>query len=224
MVQLEFPGVIIKNFNLKDKIFYIGIEQFKLESKDLTFEQFFETFENMQNKFSELVIQVFNNKYVLNTEHIFNACYHLENAFLNNFNISNKKSIELLLYLAANKQIKIALEDFGIDIEIFNHGLINLCIISSESNFKSVIHEFERSFKINNVNYSLDNFSQKKYEEIKSYYGFDDNQIESVLASYNIKINLKILRDIDLQMLYLALNDLICEKMALIYLEKFSFE
>ncbi|MFW9783242.1 MAG: KEOPS complex subunit Cgi121 [Candidatus Heimdallarchaeota archaeon] len=215
--------MIIKKFSIEEKAFFIGIEQFKIKSKNLFYEQFFNTFENIQKKYKSIVIQVFNDEYVLNSDHILNACYYVEKAFLNNYNISNKKNIELFLYLAANRQIKIALEDFGLNKEAFNKGLINLCSISSESSFQS-IYEFETTFKINNSEYYLDNYSQQKYKEIKLYHNFSDNQIETVLASYNIKINLNNINDSDLPNLYLALNDLICEKMALIYLEKFSFD
>ena len=211
--------MIIKEVSINDNIFDIGIAQFKLESKDLNYEQFFKNFENFQNKYNEIVIQVFNNQYILNGEHIFNACYYLEKAFLNNSNISNKKHIELLLYLAANRQIKIALEDFG----IFNQQLINLCLISLSNNFQSLNHEFESTFDIKLEHY-WEYYSKKKYEDIKSYFNFSDNQIDSILASYSIKVNPKNIQEPDLPKLYLALNELICEKMSLIYLEKFSLD
>jgi len=216
--------MIIKAFNIKEKNYYIRLSQFNVNLLNFTFEQFFKIFEEIQQKFNKLVIQLFNDKFVLNSEHIFNACYYLEKAFLNNHNISNKKNIEFLLYLAANRQIKIALEDFGINNEIFNKGFINLCIISSESRFQSLILEFERIFNINRIDFVLDNYSLKKYEEIKLYYDFADYQIETILASYHKKIDLKEIQDSDLPILYLALNDLICEKMALLYLEKVNLD
>ncbi|MFX1402320.1 MAG: KEOPS complex subunit Cgi121 [Promethearchaeota archaeon] len=215
--------MMIKAFNINEKNYYIGLSQFKI-NLDFKFEQFFNIFEKIQHKYNKLVLQFFNDRYVLNSEHIFNACYYLEKVFLNNQNISNKKNIEFLLYLAANRQIKIALEDFGINSEIFKKGFINLCVISSESSFQSLNLEFERIFNINRIDFVLDNYSQKKYEEIKLYFDFPDKQIETVLASYHKKIDLKEIQDSDLPNLYLALNDLICEKMALLSLEKVSLD
>ncbi|MHA2430738.1 MAG: KEOPS complex subunit Cgi121, partial [Promethearchaeota archaeon] len=124
--------MIIKKFEIKEReiTYYVGINQLKINPQLFTLTQFFKIIEEKKN--NDLVIQIFNNKHVLNSEHVFNACYFLQIAFLNNINISNKKNIELLLYLATKRQIKIAIQDFGINEGEFNTGLINLCSISSK--------------------------------------------------------------------------------------------
>ncbi|MFX1314135.1 MAG: KEOPS complex subunit Cgi121 [Promethearchaeota archaeon] len=215
--------MIIKKFEIEERdiTYYVGINQMKIDPKLFTLSRFFRIIE--ENKNNDFVLQIFNNKHVLNSEHVFNACYFLQKAFLNNNNISNKKNIELLLYLATNRQIKIAIQDFGINEEQFNKGLINSCMISSKDNLDPINSEIEKSLKANRLKLTIDNYSLKKYERVKKYFNFSDNQIHSILNSYSIKVNAKI-RDKDIPVLYLALNDLICERMTLLSLERVTLD
>lgn len=223
MVRLEFSNMIIKKFEIKEReiTYYVGINQLKINPQLFTLTQFFKIIEEKKN--NDLVIQIFNNKHVLNSEHVFNACYFLQIAFLNNINISNKKNIELLLYLATKRQIKIAIQDFGINEGEFNTGLINLCSISSKDNLDLINREIEKLLNANKLKLTLDNYSFKKYEMVKRYFNISDNQINSVLNSYGAKINAKI-KDKDIPALYLALNDLICERMTLLSLERVTLD
>jgi tRNA threonylcarbamoyladenosine modification (KEOPS) complex Cgi121 subunit len=223
MVRLEFSNMIIKKFEIKEReiTYYVGINQLKINPQLFTLTQFFKIIEEKKN--NDLVIQIFNNKHVLNSEHVFNACYFLQIAFLNNINISNKKNIELLLYLATKRQIKIAIQDFGINEGEFNTGLINLCSISSKDNLDLINREIEKLLNANKLKLTLDNYSFKKYEMVKRYFNISDNQINSVLNSYGTKVNAKI-RDKDIPVLYIALNDLICERMALLSLERVTLD
>ncbi|MFX0026075.1 MAG: KEOPS complex subunit Cgi121 [Candidatus Hermodarchaeota archaeon] len=215
--------MIIKKFEIKEReiTYYVGINQLKINPQLISLTEFFKIIEEKEN--NDLVIQIFNNKFVLNSEHVFNACYFLQKAFLNNINISNKKNIELLLYLATNRQIKVAIQDFGIYEDQFNTGLINLCIISSKDNLDLISPEIEKSLNANKLKLTLDNYSIKKYEMVKEYFNFSENQINSILNSYGTKLNAKI-RDKGLPVLYLALNDLICERMTLLSLERVTLD
>ncbi|MFX0017388.1 MAG: KEOPS complex subunit Cgi121 [Promethearchaeota archaeon] len=215
--------MIIKKFEIieRDLTYYVGINQLKIDPKLFTLTRFFKIIEEKKN--DDFIIQIFNSKHVLNSEHVFNACYFLQKAFLSDNNISNKKNIEFLLYLATNRQIKIAIQDFGINEEQFNTGMINLCIISSKDKLDLINWELEKSLKANQLNLTLDNYSLKKYEIVKRYFNISDNQINSILNSYNTKLNAKV-RDKDLPVLYLALNDLICEKMTLLSLERVTLD
>ena len=215
--------MIIKKFEIKERdiTYYVGINQLKINPKLFTLTQFFKIIEEKKN--NDVVIQIFNNKHVLNSEHVFIACYFLQKAFLNNFNISNKKNIELLLYLATNRQIKIAIQDFGISEDQFNTGFINLCIISSKDDLDLINHGIEKALNANKLELTLDDYSLKKYEMVKKYFNISDNQINSILNSYETKINAKI-RDKDIPVLYLALNELICERMTLLSLERVTLD
>jgi tRNA threonylcarbamoyladenosine modification (KEOPS) complex Cgi121 subunit len=125
--------------------------------------------------------------------------------------------------LATKRQIKIAIQDFGINEGEFNTGLINLCSISSKDNLDLINREIEKLLNANKLKLTLDNYSFKKYEMVKRYFNISDNQINSVLNSYGAKINAKI-KDKDIPALYLALNDLICERMTLLSLERVTLD
>ena len=119
MIYEEF---LIEEIDLK---YFIGINQIKLKSTNLELETFIDLIKESQSNFKNSYLQFFNNKYVLNTQHIYHACYYTQKAFFYNTNISNKKELEVLLYLSAERQIKYAIKDFGIDIGQIKEGVIN---------------------------------------------------------------------------------------------------
>ena len=59
-----------------------------------------------------------------------------------------------------------------------------------------------------------------KFDRIKTFFEITDNQIITVLKSYGITNKNKDPMSYKLEDLYLTLNDLICEKMTLLSLEK----
>ena len=216
--------MIIEEFLIEDmKLKYsVGINQIRLDSRDIELEKLLNLTKEIQNKYKDSYLQFFNEKYVLNTEHIYHACFFTQKSFYYKTNISNQKELEFLLYLATKRQIKDVIKDFGINLEYIKKGLINFCIISSNeiinkisNNVNSVLKAIETKFNLNNLNI-------EKYHIIKKYFGFSENQINSILKSYNIKIDIENPNKDNLQFLYLTLNDLICERMALLSLEKVS--
>ncbi len=67
---------------------------------------------------------------------------------------------------------------------------------------------------------NLENLSIDKFKIVKKYFEFSDNQILTVLKAYGYKNVVLDISSLNLESLYGALNDLICEKMALLSLEK----
>ena len=196
----------------------------RIKEEKILVDRIFKNIEQIQSSFSDCSIQVFSNKYILDPNHIFNACYFMELAFLNNLNISNKKSIELLLYLATNRQIKIGIEAFGITYSDLEKGELTYCIISHTNNIPEINEQVLQYLFAQEIELSLNQKSFDKYDTVKKFFEITDNQIEVVLKSYGIKKNLKDLTNNDLADLYLALNDLICEKMTLLSLEKTTID
>ena len=193
---------------------YVNINQVELKSK-ISFQEILTIIGKIQDDFSNFLLQFFNEKYILNSEHIINACYFVENAFLSKSNISNKKHIELLLYLSTKRQIKKGLADFGLTIDNIKNRRVSYCIVSSEQNFDKINDTIEARLNTVNLEVNIDTQSLEKYNSILNYFSITQNQLNSILRSYgqNPKLsseNYKIL----------ALNDLICEKMALLSLEK----
>ena len=200
--------------------YYIGINQIEIDPKEVQINKLVELIEVIQSHYEDTVLQFFNDRYILNPEHILHACYFVQKAFYTKNNISNKKNLELLLYLAAKRQIKLSLECFGVNNYNFQNKRISYCIISSEDNIKRLNIEINKNLHSKDVSLNLGNLSIDKYNRVKKYFEFSDNQILTVLCSYGHKNDKLDINSLNLESLYEALNDLICEKMALLSLEK----
>ena len=224
---MDFMGVarmITKEYNIEDlKLnYFVAINQIKLTNKNFTLNQLFDLIENIQAPYKGSVLQFFNDKYVLNQDHIFTACYFVQKAFLHTINISKKKNLELFLYLSTKRQIKLGIESFGITEKELEKGELNYCIISPENNIDEI-----NDILINNlggieVDFTLDVKTEEKYNRIKNFFEISDNQIIAILNSYGLKAGNKLMFDQEIDDLYTSLHDLICEKMALLSLEKFK--
>ena len=139
--------MILKEFKIHDLNlqYFVGISQikidlnrvtdtYKIEPEEKALTLFFEIISNLQDKYANSVVQFIKSKYILNADHIFTACYYLEKAFRQNNNLSNKKNIEILLYLAANRQISKSIEGFGIDYSDLKDQKLISCIVSPKNN------------------------------------------------------------------------------------------
>jgi len=222
--------VIVREFIIKDLNlhYYVGINQIKIqfdkftdfnnvENDEEALNQFFSIIEEIQNNYENSVIQFIKDKYILNQDHIFIACYYLEKAFLQDVNISNKRNIEFLLYLAANRQINKSIEDFGINYSDLNKNKLIYCIVSPRNNLSNIRVELSSVLSAEEEELTINNQSNSKINLIKSYFKISDNQLNSVLKSYGISAHIS---DIGLNFVVSALFDLICEKMALLHVEK----
>jgi tRNA threonylcarbamoyladenosine modification (KEOPS) complex Cgi121 subunit len=227
--------MIVKEFNLADLNlkYFVGINQIsfdlvklltknKIKNENDALDYIFDVIDHIQDSFQESTIQIFSNQYVLDQNHIFQACYFVELAFFNKLNISNKKNIEFLLYLATNRQIKIGIGAFGIRYEDLESGELSYCIITHKNNLYEINKLILQNLVAEELELKLNHKSIDKFQKIKNFFEITDNQIKVVLNSYGIKTNNKDLTDYNLNDLNLALNDLICEKMTLLSLEKIT--
>ncbi len=221
--------MIVKEYNIQESNlhYFIGINQIKIiinkfidvkkiDNKAEVLNQFFKIIKQIQNKYENSVIQFIKNKYLLNEDHIFTACYYLQKAFLQNKKIANNKNIELLLYLAANRQISKSLEGFGIDYSDLSKGKLTYCIISPKNNLNNIYINLSEVLCAEDDELTINNESNTKSNLIKEYFEISDNQVDCVLKSYGFNISKS---DLSLNSVNLALYDLICEKMALLYVE-----
>ncbi len=225
--------MIVKEFNIEDiKLRYlVGINQieidlnqnsefYNVDNEEQTLNNFFRLVEHFQDKNGNSMVQFIKDTYILNQDHIFKACYFLQKAFFYGMNISSKKNIEFLLYLSVNRQINKGIEAFGIDYFDLSEGKLTVCIISPINNLNGINNELLQVLNAHEVELTINNLSIEKYRRIKGFFEISDNQIRSVLNSYGINsIDVKE-SEINLNYSFLALQDLIFEKMALLNLEK----
>ncbi len=222
--------MIVKEFNINEinLKYFVGINQIRINLNYLSnicstssekelLDSFFRTIENVQNRFKNSVIQFIKDKYVLNQDHIFTACYYFQKAFFYKSNISNKQKIELLLYLATNRQISKSIHTSGINSDDIRKGKLLFCIISPINNLKSINEELLQILKANETKLTVNVQSSEKFNLIREYFEISENQISCILNSYGVDSNSP---NNNLDSKFSAIYDLICEKMALLNLEK----
>ena len=139
--------MIVKEFYISDLdlMYSIGINQIHSELK-ISLDFLFNLIEKIQNDTNSMV-QFFSDKYILNQEHLFTACYYVQKAFFNKVNISKRKNIEFLLYLSSKRQIKNAIEAFGINNLDLESGKISYIIVSNENNLNKINDEILQNLK-----------------------------------------------------------------------------
>jgi len=200
--------------------YHIGINQIEIDPKEIQLKELVELIEVIQSQHEDTVLQFFNDKYILNPEHVLHACYFVQKAFSTKSNISNKKNLELLLYLATKRQIKLSLEFFGVNSYNLHNKRISFCIISLKDNIQQVNIEINSYLHSKDIGLNLGEKSIDKFKIVKSYFEFSDNQVLTVLKAYGYKNDILDINSLNLESLYEVLTDLICEKMALLSLEK----
>lgn len=221
MIEKKFN---IKEINLK---YFVGISQIKFKSDQFIhnkdnfkekylLDQFFKTINKNHDQYHNSSIQFMKDRYILNQDHIFTACYHVERAFNKKLNISSKKEIELLLYMSTYRQISKSIQTFGIDSSDLSKGKLLYCIISSSNNLNAINDNILEILKGKEELLTINIVSNEKFNLIKEFYEISENQIKCVLKSYGIDSNIGNLK---LNFKYSALLDLICEKMVLLSLE-----
>lgn len=230
MAYMEFTRMIVKEFTIDDLSmkYNVGINQIKfdflgvLKSNSLKNEEdglnfLFNLIDTIQSKFKDSVIQFFKTKYLLNPEHVFLACYFVQKAFYRNINISNTKNIELFLYLSAKRQIKNGIDAFGISIEDLKSSILTYCIISPVNNLNQINKEIFQHLNASEIELNLELSDTEKCDAIKGFFKLSNNQINTVLKSYG-KAGDQENKVLNSQVL--AMQDLICEKMSILSLEK----
>ena len=232
---MGFTCVIVKEFYIEEMElkYFVGISQIeieinqfleanKLDNEEEALNYLFKLIEELQNKNSESTIQIIKENYVLNQDHIFIACYYLQKALFHENLISNKKAIELLLYLSTHRQISKGIKLFGLDSDDLKKGKFTICFISPIDNLKSVHDDVLEILYAHEIGITINDLTLEKITEIIKIFELSEPQIKSVLNSYGIKnVNLKKPKN-NLPNISIAVFDLICEKMALLNLEKIN--
>ena len=211
----------IYNLNTGLKI-YIGITEVSLNIENISSNKLLSLSNYIDINYDNALLQFFNSKYILNSEHIYSACYFTYNAFLSHNNISKSKEIELLLFLSVNRQIKIAIRDFGLPDDTKKDINFILCLSSFQNNLDIIYTDLQDRINFQELSFKLDDYSIERFNRIKNYFDISDNQIKVLLKSANLKINNNKINEVPLDYLYSALTDIIREKMVLLSIEKTS--
>ncbi|MFW9949429.1 MAG: KEOPS complex subunit Cgi121 [Candidatus Thorarchaeota archaeon] len=201
---------------------YIGLIEVTIENENILKTKLEDLIGYIYKNYNQAIFQILNNKYILNPDHIYLAYYFTLKAFSSNNNISKSKSIEFLLYLSTNRQIKNAIGDFGVQYDKIVDMTYIICLMSNHNNIETIYRDIKTQLELKKVKFELNKKSLEKLTHIKSYFNITDEQLKVILRSYGVYNNDNFLQIQPIDNLYCALNDLICERMVLISLEKLS--
>lgn len=203
----------------EDMKYFIIINTIKIDTSNLIQEQLFEFLKQLQKKYPKPITQLFSTRYLINTNHLLYAIYFSLKAYHEQKIISNRPSIELLLYLSGNRQIKEAIQAFGISNQELAKGTLNYCIVAEETKLEKINREFLNYFNYSEKALKLNTTSKDKFTRIKNYFNLSDTQLATKLNSLGTEKEHNLGNEEDLQILTNALCDLVVEKMVLLSLE-----
>ena len=160
------------------------------------------------NEISEIYnirIQAFNLDNVVSLDHVIIASYHANKAIRNKTNLSKTIDVEFLLYLSCQRQIKLALEKFGVKDGKLNVGI---CLFGkNSSNFskiKGILEEYLKSKELTDLRPP----TKDKILKIISLMDISSEEIRSQLEDADISKEIKLI------------EKSILNKMAILSLEK----
>ncbi len=120
---------------------------------------------------------------VLSEQHLVTACWHAVYAFQENINISRSMEIEMLLYLAATRQIEQALTIVGLSDNTKEAILVN--VQNSPDNVEKAFQVFEESFSWNSSPNQIIQPSRDDVEQVLPLYlGKKESEISSHFLSH----------------------------------------
>lgn len=213
--------MIQTNLNLGDDIQYsILINRIEYNTEKMSQEELFDSLKKIQKKYPKSIIQLFSTRYLINKNHLIYAIYFTLKAYHRKTLISHRPSIELLLYLSANRQIEEGIKNFGMTDQELKKGILNYCIAANEPKIATVNRDFLQHFDHKEKSLKLKIDSVDEFNRIKNLFKITDTQLKTKLHSLGVhRMNPNLKNQEDITLLSTALCDLIVEKMVLLSLE-----
>lgn len=134
-------------------------------------DNFFRKIRDFSDK-NSVTIQVFNADLIFGEKHLISAYEHAVRAIKQNRNTTNSLEMEILLYAAGERQLKIAIPKMGVKKGESNLAII---IINKEKSFVKVIKNFLNEFNLER----RDNLLRGDENTIKKF-GLKKNEIKTV--------------------------------------------
>jgi len=223
--------MIIKEINIDERKlnYFIGINKIRLDYNDYlelinvssdkdAMDNIFSLITKIQDKFKDSLLQFVDDSLILNENHVFSAIYFVQKAFQDKINILNKKNMELLLYLATKRQIKKGIESFGMKLTSLKEGFLTYVVVSPKNNIIEINQEILQLLGGQDGDFTINNPSIERFNRIQQHFQITNAQINSIRSSYGFQ------QEDNLQSLFLAIHDLLCEKMSILSLEKVKID
>ena len=167
--------------------------------KNVKIENVEEFIQNIRKETGNVTVQFFDAKFVAGYEHLYFAVLNALTAFKNNLNISRNLAVEILLYAAAERQIRNAVELLGI-----KEGTGNIAVVILAENKEEIVKILNRLSKLVQASEdkSILEIDDEKFEAIKRMFKISDLELEAKLERKGLEKE--------------ALKDLVIERVALL--------
>ncbi|MHA1301428.1 MAG: KEOPS complex subunit Cgi121 [Candidatus Helarchaeota archaeon] len=133
-------------------------------------------------KVENVIIQFFNAKLIADWEHIYFSVVHALKSFKQGRNLSNNLDLEILLFASGQRQIKVAINEFGIGSE--TSEVVLLIIGYSKDSIREI---FLKILKILNKkeDEAILKIDENKYSNLLNYFKISPIEIETIANSNN---------------------------------------
>ncbi|MHA1271232.1 MAG: KEOPS complex subunit Cgi121 [Candidatus Helarchaeota archaeon] len=176
--------MIIKE-TLEKKYKYIGITAFKIEDIP-PINELFNEIKTLSNNY-ESEIQLLNANRIATWKHLFFSGINALKSFEGNYNLSSSIAMETLLYVAGNRQIRVALDRFGVKL-----GVNKIAVIIFTENKETVykINDILKNFLKGKENQDLLNLNEEKYKDLIELFTISPIEITNLINAYTSKFKL----------------------------------
>ncbi|MBS7250275.1 MAG: hypothetical protein KIH08_06750 [Candidatus Freyarchaeota archaeon] len=135
---------------------------------------------NELSKESRVVIQLFDSSLIATWEHLFFGALNAIKAFRYGKNISNNLSVECLLYVSGQRQISVAVENFGVKQSTRSMGIILI------GDTQDLLTEARR--KILQITKGTENdavlsINEDKFRKIRSFFQITEIELDTIRRS-----------------------------------------
>jgi len=167
--------------------------------KNVKIENVEEFIQNIRKETGNVTVQFFDARFVAGYEHLYFAVLNALTAFKNGLSISKNLAIEILLYAAAERQIRNAVQLLGVREDTAKVAVVVLAeskdeVVKALDKVSSIIQAEEDE--------SILEIDDKKFETIKKLFNVSDLELEAKLERKGLEKE--------------ALKDLIIERVALL--------
>ncbi|MHA1311694.1 MAG: KEOPS complex subunit Cgi121 [Candidatus Helarchaeota archaeon] len=169
--------MIVKKFIENDlKYRLIGITAISIQ-KVINIQDIFNRIKQISNE-SECEIQLLNANIVATWEHIFFAAINALNSFKNGNNLANNLSLEILLYIAGTRQIKVALKKVGI-----NNLIREIAIVIFSNDEQMIYNVFEEIKRLLSgvEDIKLLEINEKKFINLINLFNINYSEISNLI-------------------------------------------
>ncbi|MBD3229813.1 MAG: hypothetical protein GF329_16645 [Candidatus Lokiarchaeota archaeon] len=185
----KYNGIIIKKIVDSDlKYNFIGISALEVDNlpdinKIINFNQ------KIMDEY-DIKIQLLNADKVGTWEHLFFSAINALKSFEGGYNLADNLTVELLLYVSANRQISLAIDNFGISKDIRS-----IAIVLFAEFLDSVKNGSERikSFLNSSENLKLLEINEHKFKILQKLFDIQPEEIDNLAEDQSLEAKIETL-------------------------------